>query len=802
MNNLETILTSFEDTMDKTIEDTWASAEQFLPLDKMVEAIRVIEEAALLVGNYSFEYLEKKKDPDQEMLKAYIINFLWAPQVKAFLILWRDVLFQQQKASVLLEDEATDPSVLSQLNLESKEVILAAAEELKQIVPNELKKIRSGRLGDKRQMGRWQKQQNPWPTYKQQISELPEQCQYLQKQYDELQKVAATFQGIRELILQMGKDRKQDFTHVQNQANETIQIIENALGPIEDPKLGRIASRLEDLQEGIKPPSSLMTFTEHLDQYTRALTEKIQIPVETQNGILLFKEINFQRNVKQWLESEILPIYFELSEITESLFNGLKMSLINIRNRVLVLAAEFKEGKAGKISKEAIYQPLITFLKRTETTFESLEDLLHLIEGRLASEFRISAIYYNPADAFLPVPLQSALNQLKLNQNKLLSTVQNWLQSKVGLIKNFRKTVEQEEALSISEKVVRFIQNANGDGANQHYNSIFLTKGFIGESFWVGRESELQHIQILIKNWRSGFRGAVAITGKRFSGKSLFGELVASRYFRNDAIRLLPASVLQVGGRRLTTSYDLEEALEFILKHTVNTRPLIWIDDLELWRDPAIPISRNLNVLQKYIDNYSGRIFFLVSMSNWLMHHMTKFQETDRMFQAEINVDRMPLQDIEEAILIRHGATHKALVDTKGKEINPKQFRKITSRIYKNAEGNIGEALNQWAASIHLLDEDRVFHQYKGGLNLPDLLTPETALILSAIMMAKRTNEYRLRKLFGPAFSDKYRGVLQRLNSVGLLTRHLDGWLEINDVVANELGKQLDRKKYLKFYAN
>lgn len=803
MDNLESILLVFANKLDEIIERTWASMEPSVLFNSLVKAASDIEKEILILGDFCFEYLAQNNNKSgEETLGAYIVNFVWAPQAKAFLILWRDVLFQQQKGKILEEDGATTATILGRLMEESKGAILNASEELKQSIANEIKNIRTSRTGAKGQINRWKKQQNPWPTYKAQISKIPEQCQYLQKQYQELQGVVTGFQKIRELIAKMDVDRRQEISQVETQAIQIIQLISETLGSMDDPKFGKVAARLEDLQSGVHPPPNLLLFSEQLDQCVKALAEKIQIPVETQFGVIQFKEINFQRNAKQWLESEVLPLYYELSELTESMFNGMKMSLVNIRNRVLLLAAEFKDGKAPNVTNEEICQPLNTFLKKAESINEELDELLGMIETRLDAEFRLSAIYDNPTDTFLPVPIQSAINQLRLNQNKLVVSVQNWINSKAKIIQRFRKTVEQEEALSVSEKIVRFIQNAEGDAANHHYTSIFLTKGFIGESFWVGRENKLQHMHLLIENWRKGFRGAVAITGKRFSGKTLFGELVGSRYFENKLIRVLPDAILQVGGRRTKVGYDLEEALEFIRKHTLNTQPLVWIDDLELWRDPAIPISQNLRVLRKYIDSYSGRMFFLVSMSNWLNYHLKKFHEMDRLFQAEINLDRMSLHEIEEAIMIRHGATHKALVDIKGKEIDPSQFRKMTSRIYKNVEGNIGEALNRWAASIKQLDEDRVYHQYNGNISFPDFLIPETALVLSAIMMAKRTNEYRLRKLFGPAFSEKYSGVLQRLNSVGLLTRHLDGWLEIKEAVANELGKQLDRKKYLKFYSN
>lgn len=803
MENLESILSTFEAVLDKTISDVWNKTDTSAYLMTLVEGSQVVEQEAHKVGDYCFNYLENHaKGVDTETLKAYIANFLWAPQIKAFLILWRDVLFQQQKAEILAQDGTIAPLAISQLKKESQHIVVQAAEELKEVISNELKNIRTSRQGAKRQINRWDKQHNPWPTYKKQLAQLPEQCLYLQKQYHILEKTGDGFQQIKELIVQMGEGRKKEFSAIRIQASDTIQFINDAIEDIEDPKLNKVASRLDDLQENIKISPELYGFPEQLAQLNAGLAEKVQVPVETQEGFIHFKEINFQRNVKQWLESEVLPIYYELAELTEGLFNGFKMSIVNIRNRVLLLAAESKEGKISNFSTETICQPLYNFLKRAEDIQENLEDLSNLIMGRLDAEFQVSAIYYRPTDSFLPVPIQSALNNLKLNQNRLLTTVQQWWNDQTGLIQKFRKTVEEEGALSLSEKIVRFIQYAEGDLSNNHYTSIFLTKGFIGESFWVGRESELQHIDSLITNWHKGYRGAVVLTGQRLAGKSLFGELVANRYFGNDTIRLQPGSTVQVGGRRLNVEYKLEEALEFIRKHTLNTRPLVWIDDFELWQDPTIPVSQNLRILRKYIDNYSGRMFFLVSMGNWLHFHLKKFHEMDRLFQAEINLDRMPLHKIEEAILIRHGATHKALVDEKGKEIQPKQFRKMTTRIYRSAEGNIGEALNRWAASIYRMDEDKVFQQLKSGINLPDFLNPESALILSAIMMAKRTNEYRLRKLFGPAFSDKYSGVLQRLISVGLLIRHLDGWLDINEVVANEMGKQLDRNKYLKFYSN
>jgi hypothetical protein len=124
----------------------------------------------------------------------------------------------------------------------------------------------------------------------------------------------------------------------------------------------------------------------------------------------------------------------------------------------------------------------------------------------------------------------------------------------------------------------------------------------------------------------------------------------------------------------------------------------------------------------------------------------------------------------------------------------------MTAKVHKAAHANIGEALNIWAFSTHAIDEDRVMHHLKTLYELPDVISQESALLLSSVIMAKKTNEYRLRKLFGPAFSEKYRGVLQRLISIGLLRRAADGWLEVTESAANDLGRMLEKKNYLKFH--
>jgi hypothetical protein len=315
----------------------------------------------------------------------------------------------------------------------------------------------------------------------------------------------------------------------------------------------------------------------------------------------------------------------------------------------------------------------------------------------------------------------------------------------------------------------------------------------------VGREDEIAHFTRVAEQWNNGYRGSVCLTGKRLSGKSLFGELVAHRHFPDSTIRIAPGETVRVEGRRITLGLDLDKALTEIRKITQNQRPLIWIDDLELWQDPSIPLNQNVRALRRFLDNYSTEMFFLVSMGNWMRAYLDRFHPLDRLFQSEINLDKMSSGDIREAIWVRHTATNRRLVDREGRDLTPQQVTRITNRIHSASEGVVGDALNYWSASTLPGVDNTVINEFSDTYSLPDFITPDSGLVLAYIMLQKRSQEYHLRKYFGPAFPDKYAPVVKRLISVGILERQLDHSLEINKLVVNELGSLLEYHEHLQY---
>ncbi|MEZ4883461.1 MAG: hypothetical protein R3E32_01900 [Chitinophagales bacterium] len=798
MQQLKTQLSAFDIPIEQAIERTWSHEDWPKYSEALVEGSVLLSKKMIEIGDFSLEQLkitlEKNVEETEVLLPFYVIHFLWADRAKRFLVLWRDVFFEQQKAQILFADKVVAESDMLQLKLQSKETVVNAFEALKAYFDEQIKHIHLSKGGSGKQIDQWKLQANPWQTYREQLQQLPQQIKVLWHQGEKLEVTTEHFAEIRDFVNQTIALCEKEIANIKTSAQQTIEYISEHIAE----RAGKVVVYLEDVEGNIRTLNHNKVFAIGLEGKLESLVEKTKVYVGTNEGLLQFKEINFQKSVRQWLDSEILPLLYEVWELTESVTNGIKMSLLNIRNRAILLSNESKDGKILEVKKEEISQPLNAFLKKTAIWEQELLELEMLVKERLKETFRVTSVY--DEDDFLPIALQSTINQLKINQNEWLIKTKDWLKQQVRLIRQLKSSMEDEKSLSISEKIVRYVQSRTPEAANNQYSSIFLTKGYIGESFWVGRQAELQHVKSLIGQWKLGFRGAIILSGQRFSGKSLFGELVANQFFSENTIRLLPNSVIQVKGRKLNGSYDLGAALEFVKNYTLNDFPLVWIDDLELWASPTISLSQNVRELSHFIDGYSGRIFFVVSMSNWLKAHLDKIYGIDKIFQAEINLDRMGVEEIRQAILIRHGATHKVLIDKEDREVTPQQFKKMTNDIYKGSDGNVGDALNHWSFSTRKLDAERVVHDANPPYDLPDFLTPNTTILLAAIMIEKRTNEYRLRKLFGTPFKEKYNNILQRLISLGILIRHLDGWLEINEAIANDIGRLLEEKGHLKFH--
>lgn len=794
MEEIKQEFSKFEKSLLGRIEAIFSGSDSMAFFSSLVEESQLITRQINELGQLAFDTLAENQDKfSDNRLWLQVVNYSWLPQMKSYMLLWRDMIFQTHKALTRIWTKSLSVSAFEAFKERSKEQLVLATKQVTNFISKQIISLKAKNSKVINISTDWSLQDNPQPIYKKQINQIGEQCLDLRKVTATLEEHYVRFQSINDLICE-------SLTNYQGLIEVRLQTAQDAIAFIQKnirEKASKIAMQVKNIEGKIEYDNHQDAFKLVFESILSSINEKLSLPIDTKNGVIFTKEITFRRKVKQWIESEISPLMYEIWELLEFITDTLKRSLRNVQNRTTILANDLKNEKP--VTLEDVDVPLKNFLKRTANWQKEIQRLDTLIRQRLENDFQLSKVYEHKKE-FLAVPLQSTLTHSWFSETKLYQRLYNFYNLVESKVQQFKTTVEQESNLSTSEKIVRYVQTHQITNHNHHYTSIFLTKGYIGEAFWVERKFQMQHIEGLIGQWRLGYRGSALIHGQRFSGKTLFGEMVANHYFANNVIRLSPKTIVHCNGRKHQTSFDLGEALDFVKRYNYkNLRLLVWIDDLETWADADNLITENIRKLKKFIDNYSNHIFVMVSISNWAKAHLNSIYEIDKVFQANFNLDKMNIEEIQRAILIRHGATHRTLVDQNLGEVKRNQLLKMVQKVSRESNGNIGEALNLWALSIQLLDEENVQFHYPQIYSMPEFINPDVGIVLSTIMMEKRTNEYRLRKQFGKAFEEKYRSIVQRLISVGLLVRHIDNYLEINELVVNEVGRLLEEEKYIAF---
>ena len=793
MLDTQDILSRFYNTLHSSVDKVFdrETLSEYIKVMSM-ETPALASQLAIIGTQYDTLHTNNK-DLQSIDRDKFIILHQWMEEAKNFMILWRDVLLEGTKAYHYQQDNTVDYISIKKMQDQSKAVLNNSISALQQVYPSVIASLGNDPDTVKNQVQKWEKQINPWTAYSLQIKAITEQCRSISNLSNQLGRSNGSYKTIRRILksyLDKRKSNMKEISQCAMTALSTINDINSEEGSI------NISQRVLKIEGVHKRLNELFVDMHHLEQIEKILeemTDTVEVPVNGNNGKLNVKKLSLKKSTQQWLESEIYMILYEVEEVEDQLKNKLKMILVNIQNHLTLLKNESTETK-GTLLRQAI-EKFENEYKRIATKHNKLIDSA---SDNLDNQFHISRIFNNDI-LFLPLSVQPSLGNIDLDGNKLRNKVSKWLKDSFSFYTEFREKADVERKLSSSEKLVRYIDSRQFAENNRQYINIFLVKGYIGESFVIGRRDELDHFRNVYNNWCKGYRGSILITGQRFSGKSLFAEYANIKVLDGKTIQLKPNMEYEINGRIFTATYDLKRTLGNITKHSHDTKPAVFIDDIELWYNKEVALSRNIRELTKIIDKYSSKIFFVMTMSNCLRHKMNSVYGLDRVFQTTINLDRMSLDEIRQVVSIRQGATHKNLLNAEERKITQEEFNKITNNLHHNVDGNVGDALSKWAAATRYHDVNSVILTDSPVFSIPDIEHKDTLLLLETIIMSRKTNEYYLNKYFGESFKRTYSTLLQRLINVGLVTRNVDNLIQVNPKVVNDVGRLLERKHYLTF---
>ena len=780
-----TVTPEFKDML----ANIWQDDDNMAILDRLTKTAHAIQWQGLEIGEQANENLENNADLKMQVA-AYQTIFQWLEEAKHFMIGWRDITFEQYKGILMEADGKTKVDALAHFNVTAQDILTKAQQDLSDSLAK-AQNFQMMKAGDiKRQLRSWSNAQNPYTIYKKQLEELAAQCTTCNRNLPILLQQQVLFEQIAKAIKESNAQIKIQLEQLKKVLSDLIKDLKNHTEPKEELAL------VQKVESTISFDNLQMSFNADLEQMIEQLVTKVDTPIATNGGMMVNRDIALQRQVRRWILSEIKPLLYEVWEIRDNLTTGGKMIFMNLKNQLNILIAQHEHDVDLPQTLNSSIAVSNTFLEQVDHQLQEFERISDQIHDRLDTTFKISNIF-DTQHEFLPLQSQTAMNPILLNQRDLFSRVQQWWNTQVQKFENYQAQIDFNNDLSTSEQVIRYIEYRKRGVNHDYYQNIFLTKGYVGEAFWVGRQDELRRVGAVIDNWKLGYRGTVLLTGKRSSGKSLFGEVIANRHFRNQTIHLFPNAQIKIGDKTIQTTYNLNNALHHIKRQIKGRTCLVWIDNLEMWWDTKTSLNANIRHLKKFMDVHGQQVFFMIATSDIFKNHLARTHDIEGLFQADIELEDFPVQNLEQTISIRHGATHKNLVNTVGDTLSPQVFKKTVRKIFKAAHGNVGVALQLWCNAIKLLDNNQVQVNFETPPLFPDFLNPNTATLLTSIALQKRTNEFLLRHLFGPAYNQKYAALVKRLLSIGILTKKIDGWLEINELVVHEVINLLRRKKYL-----
>lgn len=757
-------------------------------INALASGATTLTERIIAFGNEAYKRIgNRNSQQEEDRYVEMAINYSWSLTAKANLLLWRDIIFRHHQAILGHEIGEVSKEELAALGEKSMLILEQAGQELvEKAIPAKLSVRQMSKL-----CKTWALESNPWPVYRDQVNALTGQCA-------DLVTANTLLRQLTSLIASLGKsiDQTLDLTIQDlNALHAHLEQVEEDLAAIPEKitktAIQKVLARIESAHIFSRGAISGNPFSDILEKFLLQMPDNLLIPMDLRAGQILTQEIRLRRSFRTWFEAELMPLLYEVMETRDEHHSGTAIVLTNLKNRLLPTL----EAPTNVISSQQrleLQQSVRDRRNGLQPARESMTALREEAMNRYSASTSVRDMQ-RAGRSFLAMPLEASLQRMSDQSSALSALVANRFRKTWAVILSWQRRARREVALSVGERLLRFIKIHTPDPDSEMYTSLFLTGGFVGDALLVSRQSELKRVQHCLREWREGYRGTVLLTGGRYSGKTMFVESFVRNHFPSTTIRLQPGQPIILAGRTFNSSCDLEPALDFIGKYALQSKALIWIDDLENWSEAGASLHRNVRHLIRFMDSYSQKLFFIISTNRTLLPHLDRHLGLSNSCQTIIHLDQLDVQNLQKAILIRHGATHKTLIDDQGHAFETDHFIREIRQLYRYTQGSIGIALYLWASRIRIHGDQEVRLAEVPTQSLPMVIDHRNFPLFRVLLLYRQINEYRLRKLFGPCFDVEISPLVRRWLSLGVLSRSPEGWLEIHPIVAFELVKQLER---------
>ena len=730
----------------------------------------ILVDFSALLKNY-VDNTKDGVDSNQPNLK-YAFSFDFPERVKDLAILHRNVYVELVKGCIRRADSVLSEDIQYQHFIESKAVLVEAVKELvSRINEQAIKAMPTNEVERSLSL-----LQNPWATYQKQFEQLDGHIKNIGESDDVLVETMDAFVNIQEEITAGVEKIKANYYAMRTATDQLIGLINQ---PADVAELVKFTEK--QLESEPEKSNSQKRFNEDIGSKIGTL-KSLSIPVSTNDGEMTVRKDELQKTVQLWLDYRISPILVDLWEIEDSLIYHFDNSLTNIKNSLL--HRQHTEQSDNFVSIREAAEKLRRIFDQNDVKLKRFVKEVDILDDELI----ISNIFKDKA--FLEIPFEMNLN---LRRDSFVSRVKTVLTKFSAFRSLFRA---EENLLSEIELSAQCLSYRMLEKEDMHYDSLFLNKDFIGDLYLVPRAQQEEKLADAISQWKTGFSKTVLVTGNRMTGKSTFLTYTGGQFFGKHIVALTPNSTATIDGRKFKTGTSLKEALKYVKIHNNrSTQPVIIIDDLAIWRDKKNSLISNVRALIDFMETIDNRAFIMVSTTPMMRAHLDNRFGFSSAFTTHIDLNKASVIELEEIFQLRHGASHRQLVNEESEPISPERFKGFVDRIGRLSGGNIGCALRSWVHHVSDKEENKLFFS-KVEYDFYDFFTNEEIVILKHIMLYRRVTVLELKQVSKHSYEHRFQSAVRRLINTKVLIRE-NQFLIINPVVIREILKILIKRDAL-----
>jgi hypothetical protein len=306
---------------------------------------------------------------------------------------------------------------------------------------------------------------------------------------------------------------------------------------------------------------------------------------------------------------------------------------------------------------------------------------------------------------------------------------------------------------SIQEMIVKLSPyEHSGRKIPFYYVSLFSGSTTLSKDLWIERPKEQEEAQRIIERFKSGFSGALIISGDRNSGKTTLSKYIAKTLLPSYSLHIVRApkgGSTNIDEFTKSLSNALNVAIDpyYFLSSSPQKR-VILINDLELWwarHENGFDVVKHILAL---IEKHGKKILFIINSGTIVYQLINKVINIDAYAMGHISCEPFDAKELKELVTLRHKTGGlKFMLNSKSEDsLSEWSYAKLFNRYFNLSNGNPGYTMNSWLANISKLVGKTIHINPPNIPNLTHLngISDDLWMVILQISLLRRCSPYRL----------------------------------------------------------